>query len=87
MAHIHTNLGLQDVYNTDMFDDKWLLRKFAYDADDNLEYIGMNLDISASDSDSTWTIYRLTWDASDNISAMRKVVDEAWSSRVTLSWS
>lgn len=64
----------------------WRLKRFAYDASDNLEYIGFHFKINAPSSDANWAIWKLTY-SSNNIALIEGPITGIWDNRTTLDWN
>ncbi len=68
-----------------------IITRLAYDANQNIEYIGRAAAGSAS-SNETWQITKLTYDANQNITQVQyasgnKRFDKVWDSRSGYSYS
>ena len=57
-------------------------QQYSYDASDNIEYIGYNTNLSASDGDMTWIVKRFYWTGSDLVRKKTRV-NITWTDRAT----
>lgn len=63
----------------------WRQRRYAYDASDNIEYIGFHPKKDAPTSDSNWAVWKLTY-TSDTLTLMEGPITGIWDNRATLDW-
>ena len=61
--------------------DPYRYKQFAYDASDNLEYLGENKNIIAADGDTDWVIYKFEY-SSGNLVKRRKQIT-SWTLRAS----
>ncbi len=61
--------------------DPYRYKQYAYDASDNLEYLGENKNIIAGDGDADWVIYKFEY-SSGNLVKKRKQIT-SWTLRAS----
>ena len=66
-------------------EDKNSLR-FAYDVDNNLEYVGINTVNGIDETLLTWQILKLVY-SGGNLSYVEGPITGAWDNRTLLDWS
>jgi len=64
----------------------WRVTKLAYDAGDNLEYIGRNAQMDAATSDATWAIWKLIYTGSA-LTDIEGPITGVYDDRATLDWN
>jgi len=60
--------------------------RYAYDASNNMIYMGYNRIHESATSDATWYIWKFTYDGSNNLIRKEGPLDGTWDNRASLSW-
>lgn len=63
----------------------WRQKRFAYDVNDSLEYMGFHYIKGASVTDSNWAVWKLTYSGS-NMALIEGPLTGIWDNRATLDW-
>lgn len=63
----------------------WRQKKFAYDASDNLEYIGFNSSPDDPTSASTWVVWKFAYTGT-TLTEIQGPITGIWDNRATLDW-
>jgi len=63
----------------------WRQKRFYYDTNDNLKYMGFHYKKGAPTSDSNWSVWKLTYTGS-NMSLIEGPITGILDDRATLDW-
>ena len=63
----------------------WRQKQLAYDASDNLEYIGFHSQGDVLTSDGNWVVWKLVY-TGDNLTSIEGPITGVWDDRATLDW-
>ena len=78
--------GVRDRQTTGILGGYLKRKRFAYDASDNIEYLGVNWRPEAADADADWEIHKFGYDASSNMVNLQ-ILPGSWDNRAALNWA
>lgn len=63
----------------------WRQKRFAYDASDNLIYMGFHSTKDGLTSNGNWSVWKFTY-TGDNLTLIEGPITGIWDNRATLDW-